>query len=157
MVHPVGLEPATFWSVARRSIQLSYGCACLMSGIEYTWWSWKSKQAFYKISIFYLIEDCKRNSRPPFRSEIDFWKVNGHDARIRSVRKLPPDCKRLAHLKLNGMKKEKWWPVYITAYRTMNPFSELKKQNSCFGKRILSRTNAASPNRTLSLSGESGS
>ena len=26
MVHPVGLEPATFWSVARRSIQLSYGC-----------------------------------------------------------------------------------------------------------------------------------
>ena len=28
MVHPVGIEPATFWSVARRSIQLSYGC-CL--------------------------------------------------------------------------------------------------------------------------------
>ena len=26
MVHPVGIEPATFWSVARRSIQLSYGC-----------------------------------------------------------------------------------------------------------------------------------
>ena len=25
MVLPVGLEPATFWSVARRSIQLSYG------------------------------------------------------------------------------------------------------------------------------------
>ena len=27
MVHLVGLEPATFWSVARRSIQLSYRCA----------------------------------------------------------------------------------------------------------------------------------
>ena len=26
MVHLVGLEPATFWSVARRSIQLSYRC-----------------------------------------------------------------------------------------------------------------------------------
>ena len=26
LVHPEGLEPATFWSVARRSIQLSYGC-----------------------------------------------------------------------------------------------------------------------------------
>ena len=42
-------------------------------------------------------------------------------------------------------------------YNTGKKFSELKKQNSCFGKRILSRTNAASPNRTLSLSGESGS
>ena len=27
VVHLVGLEPATFWSVARRSIQLSYRCA----------------------------------------------------------------------------------------------------------------------------------
>ena len=26
LVHPGGLEPPTFWSVARRSIQLSYGC-----------------------------------------------------------------------------------------------------------------------------------
>ena len=26
VVHLVGLEPATFWSVARRSIQLSYRC-----------------------------------------------------------------------------------------------------------------------------------
>ena len=28
-MHPVGLEPATFWSVARCSIQLSYGCISL--------------------------------------------------------------------------------------------------------------------------------
>ena len=29
MVHPGGVEPSTFWSVARRSIQLSYGCSTL--------------------------------------------------------------------------------------------------------------------------------
>ena len=26
MAHPAGVEPTTFWSVVRRSIQLSYGC-----------------------------------------------------------------------------------------------------------------------------------
>ena len=29
MVNPEGIEPPTFWSVARRSIQLSYGSTCL--------------------------------------------------------------------------------------------------------------------------------
>ena len=40
MVHPVGIEPATFWSVARRSIQLSYGCqpsrSCPATPLIYT-------------------------------------------------------------------------------------------------------------------------
>lgn len=31
MVHPEGFEPPTFWSEARRSIQLSYGCAMISS------------------------------------------------------------------------------------------------------------------------------
>ena len=32
MAHPEGLEPPTSWSVARRSIQLSYGCSPKIEG-----------------------------------------------------------------------------------------------------------------------------
>ena len=36
MVRPVGVEPTAFWSVAKRSIQLSYGRIFLSTLLVYT-------------------------------------------------------------------------------------------------------------------------
>ena len=66
VVHPVGLEPATFWSVARCSIQLSYGCISLTG-------------EFLSINLMPLIYTRKQKSQIKIKKKYVFFTQLSHN------------------------------------------------------------------------------